>query len=600
MSGLSPPIMRLAATGNVECAKGRPTAGTGGWWQDVTDTVAYIGPGSPKNGPEVVALVAESARAQGFLALDTETISLKDRYCIGAGLAAGPHACYIMRGTEAWPVVMALVSDARLTRVMHNVMFDSDVLGFGPGELLNIADTSIMAAIQGMPASLSRLTFEVLGRVIDEIQDVLPARKLMIDLPFPVTAKKCLDDVRSTHDNYLAMKGPDWESPDPHTWQDHLYRSYTVTQAMKDCYQVDLAMMPILVRMGKRGIALRPERVREHLRELDEGIHRFEDVFADEGFKASSPQQVGYVLAARGSVLPLTDSKRQLKTDEETLSELDDPLAAMILEYRGLTKLKSTYLVPWSQVDRATSHYRLDLATARLASFDRNLQNIPLEIRDIFEPDSGIWTVADANQIEMRVLAFTTKDPVMMNAYASGSDIHTETQMTLWPDSDPNDKAARRHSKIWNFAKVYLGEDKTLAKKTGSPLLVCRQHSATWEAKYSVAWGWLQSQAAMADYATSVPSMFGRKLRLPFDQLGVKVGHIRRCAANYPIQNGAIEVIKRAMLRLDRMGGCDFATQVHDEILNDGDVDIPSDLGNVVDGMPVPFEVIRGPNWEKA
>jgi len=479
-------------------------------------------------------------------------------------------------------------------------MFDADVLHLEPAELNNIVDTGVMAAVQALPAALSRMAHDVLGLEIKEIQDILPTRKLMIDLPFQVTAAKCLDDVKATQGVYLAMGGPEWEGPDSHTWKDNLDQVYTVTQAMKECYRTDLALMPILVKMGRRGIALRRDRVEAHLEGINKTLHHFEDTFADIGFKGSSPAQVGVVLAERGTVLPLTKTKRQLNTSEEILSQISDPLAAMVLEYRGLAKLKSTYLVPWSKANRAESHYRLDLATARLASFDRNMQNIPPEIRDVFEPDSSCWTAADADQIEMRVLAFISKDPVMMDAYAKGSDIHTETQLTLWPGSDPKDRAVRRHSKTWNFAKVYLGSISTLAAKTGTSLDVCRQHSAVWEAKYAVAWAWLQNQRLLSHRQTYVESLFGRKIRLPYDQLGITISHLEKCAANYPIQNGAIEIVKRGMVRLERTGGYDFATQVHDEILIDGNVEIPADLGNVVDGLPVPYEVARGSDWTKA
>jgi len=367
---------------------------------------------------------------------------------------------------------------------------------------------------------------------------------------------------------------------------------------MKDCYQVDISLMRMLLKMGRRGIALRPERVRDWLKKLTSEIQFYEGQFAGMGFSPSSPQQVGYALAERGTVLPLTKSRRQLATNKELLEQVTDPLAAMILKYRAVSKLKSTYIEPWSKLDRALSHYRLDLATARLASYDRNMQNIPEEIREIFQPDSGTWTAADADQIEMRVAAYITQDPDMLAAYARGSDAHTETQMTLWPCSDPRDSAARKRAKTWNFARLYRGKAATLSAKTGVPLRQTIEYMQIWDQKYPKTAKWLADQVESAMHIEATPSIFGRMLRLP-DGLTSTVEHIQKCNCNYPIQNGAIEVVKRGMLRLDRAGGYDLATQVHDEMLFDGDVEIPDDLGDVIDGLRIPYTVVRGPDWAK-
>lgn len=564
-------------------------------------TVAYKGPGDPKSGVEAWELVETQAKVQGFCAVDTETISLVDRTCIGTGVAAGPHAVYVMLGAPyVWECVYALVRDTRITRVFHNAMFDTDSLGLGVEHLINIGDTSIMAAVQGRAAALKRLTWEVLGRVIDEISDILPSRATMLEVPFPVVAAKCLDDIRSTHDTYVNMGGGKWQMPDGHLWKDHLDQVHVVTVGMKDCYRVDLALIPLLIKMSRRGIKLRQDKLLEWKKKLGDALRVFDDQFDNLGFNPASPKQVGYILGSRGNVLPLTKSGKQLKTDKTLLEELDDPLAKMILERRAVAKLKSTYIDPWEGEDRAYSHYRLDLATARLASFDRNMQNFPWEVRNIFEPDTGIWTVADANQIEMRVFAYITQDPAMLAAYARGSDVHWETQHTLWPDSDPKDKEARRRAKTWNFARIFLAGAKTLSAKTGASLVQVQEHMLVWDQRYPKARDWLQTQAGLSDQLDYVPSIFERLIRLPWDQPGVSREHLRKCAVNYPVQNGAVEIIKRAMLRLYKMGGYDFAAQVHDEFLLDGRVDIPEDLGNVIPELSVPFEVVVGTDWAKS
>lgn len=561
------------------------------------NTVAYLGPGEPESSEEALELVVQAAHRQGFVAVDTETISLKDRYCIGAGAAAGEHRAYVMRGTPNWPAMLGLIEDTQLVRVFHNTMFDAEALGLDPEHLYNIADTSMMAQMQGMPAALQTIAYDACGLLIKIISDILPERKTMLDVPFPVTAAKCLDDVMATQALYKTMDGPSWHSPDSHTWKSYLWGHKTVTRGMKDCYRTDVALMPMLRRMGERGLKLRPERVKAHDERLLGELRWLENIFADMGFNPGSGQQVGYILAARGSILPLTKSHKQLQTHKDLLTELSDPLAGLILQWRGLAKQHSTYVEPCLNAARMYSHYRIDLATGRLASFDRNQQNLPHEIRDMFEADTGVWTAADASQIEMRVLAFISQDPAMLAAYESAGDIHADTQAALWPGTDLADTEIRARAKHWNFAKIYLAGLKTLSVKFGVPMEACRRLDGAWERRYPVAWAWLQHQAEMAEHVDAVPSIFGRLLRLPHDLPGARPDHVRKCAANYPVQNGAIEVIKRAMLRLERAGGYDFAVQVHDEIVFDGDVDIPGDLGDIVPGMPVPFSVSRGPDW---
>lgn len=374
------------------------------------------------------------------------------------------------------------------------------------------------------------------------------------------------------------------------------YAKVSQHPSYRDNYMLDMNLIPILCKMGERGIQLRPIAMQAWDKQLSEEMLHYQDICANEGFDPSKPQQVGFVLASRGNVLPLTKSQKQLKTDEETLEELDDPLAQVVLSYRKAAKLRGTYIRPCIDHTRMFTHFRLDLATSRLASFDRNVQNIPPAVREIFAPDSGIWTWIDWSQIEMRIFAHLTQDPVMLDAYATGKDIHTITQLALWPDSDPEDERYRKMAKTFNFQMIFDASAKGLSKKSKLPIDVCARHKRTWLNHYHVARQWMWERAnSDLPYAENI---FGRRMRVPtiFDTPPAHESHIRKCKINYPVQGSAAGVVARGMLICDKLG-YDYPIQVHDELVIDGDVDPPEELAHIYPEIDLPFKVNKSPVW---
>ncbi len=369
--------------------------------------------------------------------------------------------------------------------------------------------------------------------------------------------------------------------------------SYTVTQAMKDCYQVDMKLIPLLMRMSRRGIALRSDLVEGWYERTSRARLRFEELCLDEGFQPGSNQQVGYVLAERGSFLPFTKSGKQLATGEDILSSLTDPLASVVLKYREYTKLKGTYLEGWRGQARAYTHFRMDLSTARLSSYADNQQNIPPRIREIFAPDTGTWSDLDDNEIEMRVFAYVTQDPAMLKAYADGSSIHATTQLQLWPGTDTEDKSMRLRAKTFNFAMIFYALIKTLASHTKLPDAICKDYREIWIGTYPEAYAWMQDKEEGGDY---IENLYGRRCRLP-EGLQYSWKHIINCRINYPIQSGAAEIVKRQMLLCELMN-MDMALQVHDEILVDGKVEFPPLLAHIHPELHTPFKVKTGPYWD--
>ena len=570
---------------------------------------AYTGPSTEP----LDSLLSRLSQTQGPIAIDTETVSLKDRSCIGIGIAFNEQeALYFQvlpEPSQYLSLALQLVASPIL-KVYHNVLFDLYVLdSICTPDALHIADTSTMAQMQALPAELAELSSRYLGWQIDAISDILPKGKNMLSLDFPIVARKCMNDCLATL--RLYHKFGDWGSSSGHTWSyEPNYEwlvdpteptSYHVTPEMKDCYRVDMRLVPLLLRMSKRGIALRPERVSYWHERLSQEALFYRDICDREGFNPSSPQQVGMTLAMRGNILPFTKSRKQLKADEEVLLACTDPLAATVLEYRWRSKFVGTYLEPSLNSARFYTHFRMDVATGRLASFDRNIQNIPATkkrpeypIRDIFAPDTGTWTDADASELEMRIFAHATGDPTLLKTYREKGSIHTATQEALWPGSDPQDKALRLRAKTFNFGGIlYDANPKTIERNTGIPAAVCADYKARWYQRHPKTLPWMNEQKRLGLERGYQETLFGRRMRLP--RLGdASVDHIEKCAINYLPQGTAADIIKRVMLRTESLNQ---VAQIHDEILFDGDVELPNGLDQIHPELRTPLEVVKGPNW---
>ncbi|KKM60472.1 hypothetical protein LCGC14_1541510, partial [marine sediment metagenome] len=408
--------------------------------------------------------------------------------------------------------------------------------------------------------------------------------KDMLGVQTEKTAEKCLNDCMTT-------------------WRLYHYFNKYLTDNQWECYEVDRKLIHILREVEKKGLALRQVVLEEHdLRLRQEILDIKTTCDLEGGFNPGSPQQVGMVLAMRGNTLPFTGrSYKRLKTGEEVLELLTDPLAATILDYRRKSKLLSTYVKPWLGKERAYTHFRLDLATGRLASgsinnwddVNRNLQNIPKPMREIFRPDNKVWTWMDYSQIELRVLAWMSKDKTMMEEYAKAKpDLH---QITA--DAGGVDRPA---GKTFNFAMVFGANNKMLARKTGVDIKLIPDMRDAWGKLYLGAQSWINNQQ-YSHNGEWVESDFGRRMRLPEPAEGNIMtkgfaAHVGKCAINYPIQGTAADIVKRGMIKVYE-SGADLRLQIHDEYLVDGLWTPEPSLANIHPEMYTPFETKSSPVW---
>lgn len=589
--------------------------------------VYYIGP----NQDITLDQIYDKLRSitSGHVAVDVETVSLTDKRCIGVGVAwSSTEAVYFgtWEGSDKYPAQCAsdfgpllhVLAHPGVEKVIFNIGFDfhivRDRLGIYPQPW---QDLSIMCHVQGLPNSLEECVGLILYKPHPLISNLLQAtgktHPTMLDVPFVETARKCCTDVMHTIELYDQMSGAEWaDMAGTPIWHDSLgFHNLDITPEIRDAYFLDKNCLPLLWRMGERGLKLNQERLQAHYERVSTELYDFYNICKTQhNFDPGSNQQVGLALAKRGNFLDFTPSGRQLKVDDEALRDTGDPLAHIVLAYRSRVKTRGTYCVPWLGQERAYTHFRLDLATGRTASFDRNMQNIPAEMRNIFTPDSGTWTNPDHSQIEMRIFAHISGSKPMQEAYRlydakEGPSIHVITMQAAWPGEpryvevrgEKMDNPLYLTAKTGNFAMLYDAEDSTLAKNTRLTQGFWREFKAAWKTKYEVTeWlDWAKVEGMYRQPSPYVQGLDGRRYHLPDpSERGEK--HTMTCGINYRVQGPAATALKRGLLICDRQG-FDMPGQVHDEYLIDGDVEMPEEVGWVLEDVYTPVETKKGPTW---
>lgn len=502
-----------------------------------------------------------------LVAVDTETISLEDRVSIGIGIAVSPTDAFYFRMFPETCQEMPwwILEDPTIIKVMHNALFDLSALREYKLNITNIRDTSVMAHLLGHPPKLATLASVLLMMEITDIKELLYKKGMtMLDLEPEVVARKCCMDAQATIAVYLNM----------------------LPQINEEYFELECQIIPLLELMSRRGIVIDQE-VRAGLElALQAQVEYYLGLAEAQGFNPASPQQVAYTLAKRGVFLPFTKSKKSLRTDEATLERVDDPLAALVLNYRGAAKSLGTYIKPLAGKERAFTHFHLDAITGRVSSTKRNLQNMDRGLRCMFVPDSGLFTEIDYSQIELRILAYLSQDKEMNYIFKSGGDIHIQTAIFM--------NISRKIAKSVNFAMIYGATVPTIMETAK----VWDRYKAEellydWFKQYREAGGWIQMQQEQGLRDGYIHTLFGRKINLP-STLAENEMAIKRKAVNYVIQGSAAEIIKRAMLKC---GQLPMVLQVHDSLLFDGRVDLPESLDSV-SPLRTPLEVKETERWE--
>jgi DNA polymerase I len=369
---------------------------------------------------------------------------------------------------------------------------------------------------------------------------------------------------------------------------------------------LELPLLEVLVAMERTGIALDRSVLDAQAAASGAEIARLEErllALAGGPVNLNSGQQLAKVMFETLGLPPGKKTKTGYSTDSEVLESLAESheFPRLLLEYRALTKLKSTYLdaLPL-QVDPADGrvHTTFDptgAATGRLSSSDPNLQNIPMrtpagrEIRRAFVAPPGRALVgADYSQIELRVMAHLSGDPALIEAFAAGEDVHASTARRIFKVEGELDPALRARAKIVNFGVIYGMGPRSLAQQMGIPLAEAQEFIRGYFEVYAGVRAFLDQTLAVARERGYVETLLGRRRWLPALRSGngLERSNAERAAINTPIQGSAADLVKRAMIDLHRpprgapwsrdprpgvLWGCDpsarLLLQVHDELV---------------------------------
>ena len=585
------------------------------------------------------ALDAWLARVQAAdrVAVDTETTSLDPHAArlVGISLAVTPwQACYIPVGhnyagvPEQLPLdeVLAVLkpwleSDAP-QKVGQNMKYDMHVLANHGITLRGVVDDTMlesyvleahrthgMDALAGRHLNRTTITYE---EVAGKGAKAIGFDQVALDVATTYAAEDA--------DVTLQLHRTLWPAIEASERLRHIYRN------------IEMPTLQVLYDMERHGVLLdrdRSQQLAEQLQELEKQAHEL----AGQPFNLGSPKQLGEILFERLG-LPVVKKTPAGKpsTDESVLEKLalDYPLPKVLLQWRGLAKLKSTYtdtlpVMANPQTGRVHTTYSQAVAiTGRLASSDPNLQNIPVRtpegrrIREAFiAPPGHRMMSADYSQIELRIMAHISQDAGLLKAFADGEDVHRATASEVFgvPIAEVNSEQ-RRYAKVINFGLIYGMSAFGLAANLGIERGAAQAYIDRYFARYPGVAAYMERTRAQAREQGYVETVFGRRLWLP--EIGSSnMGRrqmAERAAINAPMQGTAADLIKLAMidvhawLRRENLGAR-LVMQVHDELVlevPDAEVerlktDLPARMAGVAQlSVPLLAEVGVGENWEQA
>ncbi|MFT6756592.1 MAG: DNA polymerase-1 [Chitinophagales bacterium] len=407
------------------------------------------------------------------------------------------------------------------------------------------------------------------------------------------------------------------------------------SKLLKVFNELEMPLLPVLAKVEQNGALLDVALLQQHSIELGKRLEELEKQayeLADQPFNLASPKQLGEILFEKLKLPVLKKTKKGApSTAEEVLQELalDYPLPKVLMEYRGLAKLKSTYTdtLPL-MVDGSnrvhTSYQQAVTATGRLSSTNPNLQNIPIRnaegrrIRQAFIPPQGYTMVAaDYSQIELRIMAHLSGDQGLRNAFAQGLDIHRATAAEVFDVSlEAVSIEQRRSAKAINFGLIYGMSAFGLAKQLDVGRHQAQEYMDLYFDRYPGVAHFMDDIKLQAKDKGYVETLRGRRLYLP--NINASNGMLRqgaeRTAINAPMQGTAADIIKQAMIDVDKWLEADnidarMIMQVHDELvfevatpIVEGFIQAAAEIMEAAAELAVPLvvDVGQGTNWDEA
>jgi DNA polymerase-1 len=584
---------------------------------------------------EALDKLVKRLKEKGSFAFDTETTGLNTLTAQLVGISLSPttgEAYYIPVGHRYLEIVQQLpveqvigklkpvFENDKIAKIAHNAKFDMEILAeYGIAVNNLVSDTMIAAYLLGEKSlGLKALSFNRLGIEMTDITELIGSGKKQINMSqveVSVAGKYACADADNTGrlDRLLGT-----ELKEQGLWQ--LFAD------------VEMPLVPILMKMERKGVALDVNLLGDMSRRLGKRLLELEDEIyqkAGRRFNINSTQQLSPVLFQELKLPAARKTKSGFSTDASVLEELrgQHPIIELILEYRQLTKLKSTYadalpgLVNQKTGRVHTSFNQTKTTTGRLSSSDPNLQNIPVrgeqgkEIRQAFVAPPGYELLsADYSQIDLRALAHLSQDPELLKTFHHDGDIHTDTAIRLFGvEKDKVTPDMRRLAKTVNFGVIYGMSGYGLEQATEFSREEAEKFITAYFEKYPHVREYMEGTKKQARELGYVQTILGRRRSIP--EINSSNRNLReaaeRMAINMPVQGTSADIIKVAMVKLDqemakRNLKSSMLLQVHDELI----FEVPEDelnemrilaakvMSEAIElSVPLKVETKTGKNW---
>lgn len=592
---------------------------------------------------EFDALIEKITSAE-YYAIDTETTSLDYMQAEIVGLSFAfidESAYYLPVGHDyagapeqlnrdhVLQSLKPLLEDIAPKKIGQHIKYDKNVLANYDINLQGIlCDTMLASYVLNSTATkhnMDSLALKYLGHKTISFEEIAGkgAKQITFNqIELDVAAKYAAEDADITLRLYLALK-------------DLLAQQEGLTHLLNE---IEIPLSSVLATMEQTGVLIDSQQLGQQSQDLAKRIVELETQvheLAGESFNLGSTKQLQHILFEK---LELPVKKKTPKgapsTSEEVLQELalEYELPALIMQYRGLTKLKNTYTdkLPRMINHRTnrvhTSYHQAVTATGRLSSTDPNLQNIPIrtkegrQVRQAFIAREGYTVVAaDYSQIELRIMAHLSKDKGLLNAFANGIDVHKATAAEVFSESleDVTDNQ-RRSAKAINFGLIYGMSAFGLAKQLNISRFDAQKYMDTYFERYPGVLDYMETTRESAKDTGYVSTVFERRLYLPDIKAtnGARRAGAERAAINAPMQGTAADIIKKAMIAVSKwmkslstQSDVAMIMQVHDELVFEIKTEKVEEYVPIINQLmescvkldvPLVVEAGQGKNWDEA
>ncbi|OYD96125.1 DNA polymerase I [Nostoc sp. 'Peltigera membranacea cyanobiont' 213] len=632
------------------------------WFFSASDTAAValksISPITPRiinteaKLTELVKLLQTFTNPEIPVAWDTETTSLepRDAELVGIGCCWGTQpdeVAYIPMGHKTGEnlhkdlvleALRPILESADYPKALQNAKFDRLVLKCQGINLAGVVFDPMLASYILNPDSshnLMDLGQRYLGLIAKSYLDLVPKGKTIADINIPAVADYCGMDAYSTFGLVAKLR-------------EELDQIPTLSKLL---VEVEQPLEAVLAQMEYTGVRINSAYLKELSQHLETELARLKEEateIAGENFNLGSPKQLSQILFEKLGLSTRHSRKIQtgFSTDAATLERLQEDdnsgFVEAIIEYRTLSKLKSTYVDALPVLVRPdtqrvhTDFNQAATSTGRLSSSNPNLQNIPIrtafsrQIRKAFLPESGwLMVAADYSQIELRILAHLSQEPILVQAYQQNEDVHTVTARLVFEKENITSEE-RGMAKTINFGVIYGMGSLRFSRSTGIDKNIANEFIKRFNERYPKVFGYLEQVKKEAIALGYVETILGRRRYFDFTNnslrklkgsnpedidlsklknLGPYDAGLLRSAANAPIQGSNADIIKIAMVRLHEVlknYQARLLLQVHDELVfeippdewDELQLQIKSVMENAVElSVPLLVEVRVGENW---